>query len=70
MDLTGKTAIVSGASSGIGDAAVRRLREVGARGAGGSRRVERSRPLHVNLDEIVIKAIAQSSGSHVVRRST
>ena len=28
-----------------------------------------SRPLHVNLDEIVIKALAQSSGSHVVRRS-
>jgi len=26
--------------------------------------------LHVNLDEIVIKAIAQSSGSHVVRRTT
>ena len=29
-----------------------------------------SRPLHVNLDEIVIKAIAQSSGSHVVRKTT
>ena len=29
-----------------------------------------TRPPHVNLDEIVIKAIAQSSGSHVVRRST
>ena len=29
-----------------------------------------TRPLHVNLDEIVIKAIAQASGSHVVRRST
>jgi 3-hydroxy acid dehydrogenase / malonic semialdehyde reductase len=28
-----------------------------------------TRPLHVNLDEIVIKAIAQSSGSHVVRKS-
>ena len=28
-----------------------------------------TRPLHVNLDEIVIKAIAQSSGSHVVRRT-
>ena len=38
--------------------------------AGGARRAERIRPLHVNLDEIVIKAIAQSSGSHVVRRST
>ena len=28
-----------------------------------------TRPLHVNLDEIVIKAIAQSSGSHVVRKT-
>jgi 3-hydroxy acid dehydrogenase / malonic semialdehyde reductase len=28
-----------------------------------------TRPLHVNLDEIVIKAIAQSSGARVVRRS-
>jgi 3-hydroxy acid dehydrogenase / malonic semialdehyde reductase len=27
-----------------------------------------TRPLHVNLDEIVIKAIAQSSGARVVRR--
>jgi NADP-dependent 3-hydroxy acid dehydrogenase YdfG len=70
VDLTGKTAIVSGASSGIGAATVRMLREAGVRVAGGARRVERIRPLHVNLDEIVIKAIAQSSGSHVVRRST
>ena len=29
-----------------------------------------TRPLHVNLDEIVIKAIAQSSGSHVVRKTS
>ena len=28
-----------------------------------------TRPLHVNLDEIVIKAIAQSSGARVVRRT-
>jgi len=27
-----------------------------------------TRPLHVNLDEIVIKALAQSSGARVVRR--
>ena len=27
-----------------------------------------TRPAHVNLDEIVIKAIAQSSGARVVRR--
>ena len=28
-----------------------------------------TRPLHVNLDEIVIKALAQSSGARVVRRN-
>ena len=27
-----------------------------------------TRPLHVNVDEIVIKAIAQSSGARLVRR--
>ena len=27
-----------------------------------------TRPLHVNIDEIVIKALAQSSGARVVRR--
>ena len=41
MDLEGKTAIVTGASSGIGAATVRKLREVGVRVAGGARRVER-----------------------------
>ena len=41
MDLHGKTAIVSGASSGIGAATVRKLREAGVRVAGGARRVER-----------------------------
>jgi 3-hydroxy acid dehydrogenase / malonic semialdehyde reductase len=41
MDLDGKTAIVTGASSGIGAATVRKLREAGARVAGGARRVER-----------------------------
>ena len=41
MDLRGKTAIVSGASSGIGAATVRQLREAGVRVAGGARRVER-----------------------------
>jgi len=40
-DLTGKTAIVTGASSGIGASTVRRLREAGVRVAGGARRVER-----------------------------
>jgi NADP-dependent 3-hydroxy acid dehydrogenase YdfG len=38
--LDGKTAIVTGASSGIGAATVRALRAAGARVAGGARRVE------------------------------
>jgi NADP-dependent 3-hydroxy acid dehydrogenase YdfG len=41
MDLNGKTAIVTGASSGIGAATVRKLREAGVRVAGGARRVKR-----------------------------
>jgi len=41
MDLNGKTAIVTGASSGIGAATVRKLREAGVRVAGGARRLER-----------------------------
>jgi 3-hydroxy acid dehydrogenase / malonic semialdehyde reductase len=39
--LAGKTAIVTGASSGIGLATSRALREAGARVAGGARRVDR-----------------------------
>ena len=39
--LTGKTAIVTGASSGIGRATARSLAEAGVRVAGGARRVER-----------------------------
>lgn len=41
MDLQGKTAIVTGASSGIGAATVAKLRAAGVRVAGGARRVER-----------------------------
>jgi 3-hydroxy acid dehydrogenase/malonic semialdehyde reductase len=41
VNLRGKTAIVTGASSGIGAATVRKLREAGVRVAGGARRVER-----------------------------
>jgi 3-hydroxy acid dehydrogenase / malonic semialdehyde reductase len=44
-DLSGSTAIVTGASSGIGAATVRSLREAGVRVAGGARRVE-----HVEAD--------------------
>jgi 3-hydroxy acid dehydrogenase/malonic semialdehyde reductase len=40
-DLQGKTAVVTGASSGIGAATVRALRAEGARVAGGARRVDR-----------------------------
>ncbi len=41
MHLEGKAAVVTGASSGIGAATVRKLREAGVRVAGGARRVER-----------------------------
>ena len=41
MELEGKSAIVTGASSGIGAATARKLREAGARVVGGARRVER-----------------------------
>jgi len=41
MELRGKTAVVTGASSGIGAATVRKLREAGVRVVGGARRVDR-----------------------------
>ena len=41
MKLEGKTAIVTGASSGIGAAVVRDLRAEGVRVAGGARRIDR-----------------------------
>ena len=41
MSLAGKTAIVTGASGGIGAATVRALRAAGARVAGGARRADR-----------------------------
>jgi 3-hydroxy acid dehydrogenase/malonic semialdehyde reductase len=40
VELRGKRAIVTGASSGIGEATVRQLREAGVRVAGGARRVD------------------------------
>jgi NADP-dependent 3-hydroxy acid dehydrogenase YdfG len=41
VSLDGKRAVVTGASSGIGASTVRKLREAGARVAGGARRVDR-----------------------------
>ena len=54
MELGGKTAIVTGASSGIGASTVRKLREAGARVVGGARRVERIEAdvaLHVDVTD-------------------
>jgi NADP-dependent 3-hydroxy acid dehydrogenase YdfG len=53
--LEGKTAIVTGASSGIGAATVRALRAEGVRVAGGARRVERIEadvPLEVDVTDV------------------
>jgi len=41
VDLKGRTAVVTGASSGIGAATVRQLRDAGVRVVGGARRVEK-----------------------------
>jgi len=41
VELAGKTAVVTGASSGIGASTTRKLREAGVRVAGGARRTER-----------------------------
>jgi 3-hydroxy acid dehydrogenase / malonic semialdehyde reductase len=75
MDLRGKTAIVTGASSGIGAATVRRLREAGVRVAAGARRVERieadlALPLDVTDEEssaaFVGRAVAELGGLDIV----
>jgi 3-hydroxy acid dehydrogenase / malonic semialdehyde reductase len=72
VDLGGKTAIVTGASSGIGAATVRRLREAGVRVAGGARRIARieadvALPLDVRDEEssaaFVERAVSELGGS-------
>lgn len=64
MNLEGKTAIVTGASSGFGAATVRKLREHGVRVAGGARRVERidadlALPLDVTDEESCAAFVAR-----------
>jgi len=75
VDLEGKTAIVTGASSGIGAATVRKLRKAGVRVAGGARRVERIEadvPLSLDvMDEascgaFVERAVAELGGIDIL----
>jgi len=71
VDLQGKTAIVTGASSGIGAATVRKLRDAGVLVAAGARRVERvdadvALPLDVrdeaSSSEFVERAVSELGG--------
>jgi NADP-dependent 3-hydroxy acid dehydrogenase YdfG len=75
VKLEGKTAIVTGASSGIGAAAVRQLREAGVRVVGGARRVERvDADIALALDvteaescaAFVVEAVAQFGGIDIL----
>jgi 3-hydroxy acid dehydrogenase / malonic semialdehyde reductase len=66
MDLEGKTGIVTGASSGIGAATVRKLCEAGVQVAGGARRVERieadlALPLDVTDEESAAAFIGRAA---------
>jgi 3-hydroxy acid dehydrogenase / malonic semialdehyde reductase len=65
MRLEGKTAIVTGASSGIGASTVRKLRQAGVRVAGGARRVDRidaeiALPLDVTDEASVVAFVEQA----------
>jgi 3-hydroxy acid dehydrogenase / malonic semialdehyde reductase len=75
LDLSGKRAIVTGASSGIGRATARALARAGARVAGGARRVERleteiALPLDVtdpqSCDRFVTEAVERLGGLDIL----
>src|SRR6188508_2541999 len=75
MELGGKTAIVTGASSGIGASTVRKLRKAGVRVVGGARRVERIEAdvaLHVDVTDeessnaFVTEAVGELGGVDIL----